>query len=200
MALLKSAWEIALEKTADIAADPAKIRAEATITEARRLAGSYLSEIENEASHIEKAYNEADKEKQELLKKGLASTVVLNLALPHSEEYKIRIEKLIHIAKIIDGEESQTAFTIGQIGTLMAQYIEARNSLLERARAQYQPIYEQKRDQMMQQYGSSANYSLEQDPEFIQLLQNSYAKLNEQYQEVIDQAKVQLREFWNLEE
>ncbi|MDX9873198.1 MAG: hypothetical protein RBT41_12405, partial [Clostridia bacterium] len=177
MALLKSAWEIALEKTADIAADPDKIRAESTVTEARRLAGSYLSEIESDGTHIEKAYSKADKERQILLKKGLSSTVVLNLALPHTDDYKLRVDKLIHIAKIIDGQESQSANLISQIGTFMGKYVEARNSLLERARAQYQPIYEQKREQLMQQYGSSANYSLDQDPEFIQLLQNSYSKL-----------------------
>jgi hypothetical protein len=39
---------------------------------------------------------------------------------------------------------------------------------------------------------------MDQDPEFIQLLQKSYNQLSSQYQQVLDQAKDQLRQDWEL--
>ena len=52
----------------------------------------------------------------------------------------------------------------------------------------------------MQQYGKASNLPLDQDPEFIQLLQKSYNQLSSQYQQVLDQAKGQLKAAWGLED
>ena len=55
MALLKSAWEIALEKTEGIEADPEKITRDLRINEGKRLAGTYLTEIESEGKELQAA-------------------------------------------------------------------------------------------------------------------------------------------------
>ena len=176
MSLLKSAWEIALEKTEGIEADPEKIRKDKLIGEGRRLAGTYLTDIEADGAAFEKAYASVKK------------------------EYLDRLEKMQHIVQILDGPESDTAGLIGQIGQFMGKYFEARESLLERAHQQYQPVYEQKREQMMQKYGKAPNMSMDQDPEFIQMLQRNYTQLSNQYQEVLDQAKDQLKQVWKIED
>lgn len=199
MALLKSAWEIALEKTEGIEADPAKIKRDMMINEGRRLAGSYLTDPEEDGTQLEKAYVEASEEDRKLLKLGLAATVVLNVALPQSEEYETRIAKMRHIAQVLDGKESSSVQLIGQIGQFMGKYLQARDSLLERAKQQYEPMYEDKKERMMQKYGKASNLPLDQDPEFIQLLQKSYNQLSSQYQQVLDQAKEQLKSTWKLE-
>jgi dsDNA-specific endonuclease/ATPase MutS2 len=100
--------------------------------------------------------------------------------------------------EIIDGKESETVGLLGQIGQFMEKYLQSRDSLLDRARQQYQPMYEQKREQMMQKYGKVPNMSMDQDPEFVQMLQRNYNQLSNQYQQVLDQAKDQLKEAWSL--
>lgn len=200
MALLKSAWEIALEKTENIEADPEKIRRDMTLNEGRRLAGSFLSDPENDGSQLEQAYRSAKREDKPLLKRGLASTVVLNVALPQSPDYEQRIAKMRHIAEIIDGNESDTVQLLGQIGQFMGKYLQARDSLLDRAKQQYAPMYEDKKERMMQKYGKTTNLPLDQDPEFIQLLQKNYNQLSNQYQQVLEQAKEQLKQAWELED
>lgn len=198
MALLKSAWEIALERTEGIEADPEKIKRDAAINEGRRLAGTYLSEIENDGAQLEKTYTDADPAERELLKRGLAATVVLNVALPQSDDYELRIAKMRHIAEVIDGKGSESVQLIAQISQFMGKYLQARDSLLERAKQQYEPMYADKKERMMQKYGKTTNLPLDQDPEFLQLLQKSYNQLSGQYQQVLDQAKSQLKAAWNL--
>ena len=198
MALLKSAWEIALEKTEGIKADPEKITRDLRINEGKRLAGTYLTEIESEGKELQAALASKSGDELVLLKQGIASTVVMNVALPQSTEYEERMKKIHHIVELMDGKESDTVSLINQISQFMGKYIEARDSLLERARQQYQPVFEQKREQMMQKYGRASNMSMDQDPEFIQMLQKHFAQLSQQYQQVLDQAKTQLKEAWGI--
>lgn len=200
MALIKSAWEIALEKTEGIEADPEKMRRDKLINEGKRVAGTYLTDIESDGQELASAVADAPTNDLPLIKRGIASTVLMNIALPQSLEYEERIQKMQKIVKIIDGSDSETIDLMGKIGDFMGKYLEARDSLLERAKQQYQPMFEQKRDQMMQKYGRASGMSMEQDPEFVQFLQKHYAQLNQQYQQVLDQAKDQLKEAWELTE
>ncbi|HLW21747.1 MAG TPA: DUF6657 family protein [Sphaerochaetaceae bacterium] len=200
MALIKSAWEIALEKTEGIEADPEKMRRDKLINEGKRVAGTYLTDIESDGQELASAVADAPTDDLPLIKRGIASTVLMNIALPQSLEYEERIQKMQKIVKIIDGSDSETIDLMGKIGDFMGKYLEARDSLLERAKQQYQPMFEQKRDQMMQKYGRASGMSMEQDPEFVQFLQKHYAQLNQQYQQVLDQAKDQLKEAWELTE
>lgn len=199
MSLLKSAWEIALEKTEGIEADPEKIRRDNIISEGKHLAGAYLTDIEADGSALREAYRKAEDDQKDLLKVGMATTVLLNIALPQTSDFSDRLEKIRTIVEIIDGPESDTVGLIGQIGQFMDKYLQARDSLLERAHQQYQPMYEQKREQMMQKYGKAPNMSMDQDPEFMQILQRNYTQLSNQYQQVLDQAKDQLKQVWNLD-
>ncbi|MGI6432371.1 MAG: DUF6657 family protein [Sphaerochaetaceae bacterium] len=198
-ALLKSAWEIALERTEGIEADPEKIRKEASINKGRKLAGTYLANLEDDGSDLKKTYEKADENLQPLLKAGLGTTVIMNIALPQTTDYENRIEKMIFIASTIDGPQSLSVDLLGQVGQFMGKYVEARDSLLERARQQYAPVYEQKREREMQQYGRSSNIPLDQDPEFLQLLQKSFAQLSAQFQQALDEVKDELRKEWNLQ-
>lgn len=199
MALLKSAWEIALERTEGIEADSEKIRKELIITEGRKLAGTYLSELEDNSSQLEAAFLKAEGEERELLTLGLATTVLLNLSLPQSLEYEERMKRIERIVEIFENEESEAVALIGQVSQLMGKYLQARDSLLERAQQQYAPIYEEKRERMMQQYGRAPNTPLTQDPEFIQLLQRNFNQLSSQYQHSLDEVKESLKERWGIE-
>ncbi len=200
MSLLKSAWEIALEKTEDIEVDENKIRKDQRIEKGRRLAGSYLSDIEATFEALEKSYKDIPEEHREDINSGIARTIVVNIALPQSDDYLMRMEKIANLAGFISEDGEAIARHIGELSGLMGQYLEARETLLERAKAQYQPMFEQKQQQMMAQYGRASYTSVEQDPEFIQFLQKHYKQLSGQYQETLDRAKEELKHLWNIAE
>ncbi|MDC7245035.1 MAG: hypothetical protein PQJ47_03890 [Sphaerochaetaceae bacterium] len=199
MSLLKSAWEIALERTEGIEADSDKIRKDGLIDKGKRIAGTYLSDIEATFEQLESNVKEHCEEDRPFVIQGLSMTLLANVALPQNDEFKERIERMQRIASVIDGEEGDSVELLGQIASFMEKYLEAKETLLERARAQYKPMFEQKKQQMMSQYGRSTYSSMEQDPEFIQFIQKNYNQLADQYQQTLDGAKDQLKEKWNLE-
>ena len=146
---------------------------------------------------LEKRYKKNEDEKP-LLKKGLAITIIANIALPQSDDYQQRVEKMQHIAALIEEEEGEAVDLLGQISTFMGKYLDSRDNLLERARSQYQPLFEQKQQQQSAQYGRATYSSMEQDPEFVQFLQKNYNQLSSQFQQTLDNAKAQLKEVWDI--
>ncbi len=200
MSLLKSAWEIALERTEGIDVDENKIRKDQRIEKGRRLAGSFLSDVEATFESIEEKYGEEPEATREDLNSGIAITIISNLALPQTDDYLPRMEKIAQLAGMISAEGEAVAHHIGELASLMGQYLDARENLLERAKSQYQPMFEQKQQQMMAQYGRASYSSVEQDPEFVQFVQKHFRQLSGQYQNTLDQAKEELKQLWNIAE
>ncbi|MCK9286857.1 MAG: DUF6657 family protein [Sphaerochaetaceae bacterium] len=199
MALLKSAWEIALEKTESITADPEKNRIDTLRTEGRKLAGAYLTSDDPEDTTFDKTYRASKEDDRIHLRQGIASTILMNIALPQSEEYASRFEKILHMATVIDGKESSSLHLLEQINQFFSQYLTTKDKLVERVKQQFQQVFDQKQEMLTQKYGKGVEMAMERDPEFIQLLQKHYSQLTNQYQSVLDQARDQLRSEWGIE-
>lgn len=197
MSRLKSAWEIALEKTKDIEGDPKKIREDELFNQGRRLAGTFLNELEDSGSKIVKQLKNAQEEERDFILNGIKATILSNIALPQNTLFRERLEKLGFLGEVIDGEDGESVTLLVQIAQIYERYIQSRDTLIERARAQYQPIFEEKREQLRQKYGNGIGISMDQDPEFIQFLQRNFNQLSDQYQQVLEQAKEQLKSAWN---
>ena len=198
MSLLKSAWEIALERTEGIQADPEKIKKDSVLKEGRRLAGAFLLGNEPEEQTVDQAYHACDPQDKNLMREGIATTVLLNIALPQSPDYFERFDRMIQLVTLIAEKNDGSAQLFDQIRNFLEQYLSSRDSLMERMKQQYQSTFDKKQEQLMQKYGKGINISIEQDPEYIQLIQRGYAQLSAQYQQVLDQAKDQLKELWSL--
>jgi hypothetical protein len=59
-------------------------------------------------------------------------------------------------------------------------------------------VFAEKQERIAQKYGKGINASIEQDPEYLQLVQRGYTQLSAQYQQVLDQAKNNLKQMWGL--
>ena len=88
---------------------------------------------------------------------------------------------------------------LGQINMFLQKYTSAKEGLIERVKQQYQGIFEEKQERLMQKYGKGINVSMEQDPEYIQMIQKGYAQISAQYQQVLSEAKEQLKQMWGIE-
>ena len=80
MGKIRSAWEIALEKTENIQVDREKLKLEEDIKKARRAAGAFLNDEENKGESLEDDLNAIGNDKA--VREGVKLTVLQNLTLP----------------------------------------------------------------------------------------------------------------------
>ncbi len=189
MGRIKSAWEIALERTDDIEIDYDRIRRNESLDKIRRAAGSYLVE--------ETADNEDLREKLaeypiDDLREALSSLVINKLSLPSEEVDDDRYQRLSFIISLIANRED-TLELFGQIAGFLMQYPMHKKQLIEQMKAQFEPLLREKEAKMKEQYGESIHLSLEQDKEFLEMLKKNLERLDEQYNSTLSEAKEQLK-------
>lgn len=198
MSLLKSAWEIALERTENIQADPEKIKKEAVLNDGRRLAGAFLTADTPDSQPIEKAYGSCDSTSQPIMREGIALTILLNIALPQATDFEARFDRLLYLAQLIEEDDPNPLQMLGQIKQFLQKFLAARDSLADRMKQQYQGMFDEKQERLMQKYGKGINSAIEQDPEYLKLVQKGYAQITAQYQQALSDAKEQLKQMWGL--
>ncbi len=192
MGKIKSAWEIALEKTEGITIDKEKMKYQSDVEKARKAAGSYmLADKADDEAFINNLKDIAPK----AVKEGLLMTADANISLPESEEgneerFK-RIKTIIAIAS--DNNSNALALTDELIGFLN-QYPLHRKDLVEKMKAQYKPILDEKSEKLSKQYGQDIHLTYENDKEFMEAASKNLERLENQYQQTVRNAKAQLKQ------
>ncbi len=198
MAIIKSAWELALEKTASLEVDPVKIQRDQKIKEGRQIAANFLMDIDVSAEDTKKRYDAYPKEEKQIVREGMALTLLSNLALPRTSQFKESFPQLLALGSIIAEDDEQITSLLSQVEGFFTQYLTNQEDLIERMKQQFGPHLEQKQAQMRQQYGPNFVLRPEQDPEFMKLLEQNLAQLDEQYNGILDQAKDQIKELLKI--
>jgi hypothetical protein len=181
MARIKSAWELALEKTKDIEVDESKYRAGVLEKEGMALAGKYLNDEQMTDQELAQKYNAYSAEDSAMVKKGVVNTIFANLGLPSDNLYEMRFERLVALVVLVAEEGSQAVSIIRQIGDLFAQFIKHREDFISRMQEQIK--------QAMQENPEQVNSN-----QYTQLIQQNLKKLDAQYQGALDNAKESLKE------
>lgn len=193
MGKIKSAWEIALERTEGIQMDKDKIRYKADVDNARRLAGRFLSE--DEPISEDELRRGLEKLNKDAVKEALVVTASANLSLPQDENADDeRLTKTKTLLAIATDSNPQAMGLIDELGAFLKQYPLHRKDLLEKMKAQYQPILDEKSQKLSQQYGTEVHLSFENDKEFMKAAGQNLERLENQYQSTLDNAKAQLKE------
>lgn len=191
MGKIKSAWEIALEKTENIVVDEDKIRHSQAIDKIRRIAGAYLlSEEDDKDKNLEELKSYTNKE----LKEALERTIINNLSLPLDEVEDDRFERTGNLLSIVANRDEQTLTLYSQITNLLKQYPVHRKQLIDQMKTQFEPMLREKEAQMREQYGQDVHLSLETDKEFAQVVRQNLDKLEAQYQQTLDGARENLKQ------
>lgn len=189
MGKIKSALELAMEKTADMAIDREKLKQNDLKKKGQILASSIISGSEKKGEEKLASY-EADQ--LSFVKLGIGETLLSNIRLPlyiNSESNLKIIEKTFSL--ISDNEEIYSLI-FSQLQQLFDKFVEDIQNLNEGLKQQYMPILMQKQQQMAQKTGQNIQLEPEQDPEFMDLLSKNRQALEEQYNTVIAQAKSEL--------
>ncbi len=199
MAIIKSAWELALEKAENLQVDPVKIKRDLKVKEGRQLAGTFLSDIDATKESTKKQYDAVPVEDKEAFKEGMALTMLSNLALPRSAAFKENFAKVLDLGMILGEGNLQLEQLLGQLEGFFSQYLENQEDLVERLKQQYAPALQQKEAQLRKQYGPNFTLRPEQDPEFMKLLDKQLSHLDEQYTNILTQAKLQIKELLGID-
>lgn len=192
MGKIKSAWEIALEKTEGITIDKEKMKYQSDVEKARKAAGSYMLADKADDEAFINNLKDID---PKAVKEGLLMTADANISLPESEEGNEerfrRIKTIIAIAS--DNNSNALALTDELIGFLN-QYPLHRKDLVEKMKAQYKPILDEKSEKLSKQYGQDIHLTYENDKEFMEAASKNLERLENQYQQTVRNAKAQLKQ------
>ncbi|SIQ79971.1 hypothetical protein SAMN05920897_11547 [Alkalispirochaeta americana] len=190
MAEIKSALEIALEKTRDIQGDPEAVRKHEARNEGRKMLATLRKDPDFQ---LKKALKAFPKNELVWVKEGLFEAVRSNLVLPQEERDLARLDELATVMKELSRDRSMVDAILQQVREFFSRYLQDRNQLIEGLTEQYGPRLKQREQQLSQQYGRPVRLEASQDPEFAKLLQDHLGNLQEQYQRALGEVETHLR-------
>ncbi len=196
MGRIKSAWEIALERTENIVVDTEKLKYNDTLAKAKSLTSLFINNEDKTFEDTLKSLNELEDKKA--MYEGVITTALQNINLPNGNETDGRELKAKQLIDFLSQNQPQVCDLTGQICSFLAQYPEHKKQLIEQLKAQFEPERQQKEAQLRAQYGEELNYPIEQDQEFVQIANKNLERLATQYAQSLEGAKDQLRSFFKV--
>ncbi len=188
MGKIKSALEIAMEKTENIAIDENKIRINQENERIRRIAGEYLAKEERDDSLLKAL----DDYSEEILKRALKNLMLSSLTLPNYEVVDDRYERLLAIMNCIMRDDKNAIALYERITTFLKQYPLHRKELVESLKKQLEPMLEEKSEAMSQKLGRAIRLNIEDDKETLEIIEQNLEHLEKQYNDNLENAKKSL--------
>jgi len=188
MGVIKTALEIALEKTETVKSDKGSIELFEAKQKGKKLAGAFLAQEADLANEIK---NTPDKLK-ESLKQGIFDVLISKIALPSGEEDKKLTETVGKGLQLII-KDKQFNILYQQLTQIFSQYLQEVSHYEMAIRQQYAPKLRQKEEELSRRFGRELHIDPMQDPEFISLYNQHMNALKKNYEGVIDEAKEQTR-------
>ena len=190
MSKIKSALELALERTEGIKADPEAVKREEMKKEGKITAGKLLNGEETDIKTRLKALSKTDRK---WFTEGAVESIMSNLVLPYDETDLVKLDTLSGILQEFDVDKKMINGLFQQMKMLFGQYLNTLEQLRENLTAQYEPHLRAKEQKMRQQTGQDYHLTAEQDPDFLKLMHERVSSLQEQYRQVITRAREELK-------
>jgi hypothetical protein len=195
MGRIKSALELALERTESVKSDKGMFEAK---QRGKKLANAFLDGAmspQNPKDGLEGELKKAPKEEQAALKQGMFDVLIAQVTLPVTQEDEKRIEAA--------GKGLQAVIGEPRFGTLYKQFREAVSQYLgemaqydEAIRRQYAPKLRQKEEELARRYGRAVKIDPLQDPEFLAFYNQNMNSLKANYQALAVQVRAQATELF----
>lgn len=193
MGKIKSALELAMEKTADLKVDRTAVRKNTLTREGKVSASSFLDNPKK--SDIKDRLNHYKGEEQNWFRSGAVETILANLTLPQIEADLVKLDLLSEALITLKSDKKQVNGIFGQLKQLFQQFLSNMDQLEEGLKQQYEPQLKQKEMQLREQTGQDIHLTADSDPDFMKLLSEQYSRMEQQYNEVLKQAKDEIKTF-----
>jgi hypothetical protein len=188
---IKSAWEIALEKTKNVKADRESLKEHEYIERGKKIISAYLDNPKQ--ADIKSSLHKTAENYRDLVKKGMIETLLSNFSLPltdYIEQRNTSVRKAF-LTLFPDSGEIDTIFN--QLEQFFSRFNGDRKAIQEQIKGQYMPKLKQKAEAIARQLGTQVELDPFADPEFASLLKRSLSQFDEKYNTVLRQAKDELQ-------
>jgi hypothetical protein len=193
MGRIKSALEIALERTESVQGDKASIELFETRQQGKRLANEFLGGTK---TNLGEEIKKIPPEQQESLKQGIFDVLLSQITLPLLEDDLKRLEMVGKGLALVIGDSRFPAL-YKQFTGAVSQYPGEAARYEEAIRRQYAPKLRQKEEELSRRIGRRIELDPFQDPEFVAFYNQSIATLKGNYEAVVDEVREQALQLFN---
>jgi hypothetical protein len=185
MGRIKSALEIAMERTETVKGDKSSIGQFEARQRGKRLANDFLG---SGKVNIEEEIKKAAKEEQAALKQGLFDVLHSQITVPAVKEELKRVENAGKGLQAVIGG-GQIAGLFRQLAQTLSRYLDEADRYEEAIRRQYAPKLRQKEEELSRRMGREVRIDPFQDPEFLAFFNQNMNALKANYEAAVDQVR-----------
>jgi hypothetical protein len=189
MSEIKSALELALEKTKSIATDKETIEKEKFIKQGKTLVSRFL---ENPNASFKDVLKHYDKKQKAWVKDGIVQVVMANLVLPQNHVGLKKNKRLEEVLKDIVQDKVFLNKIFEQLVSFFEEYIEEKERIIRLIDEQYARRLAQKEEELSKKLGQPVKIDKSTDPEYASIIRNNIARLDEKYQAVLSKVKSEI--------
>jgi len=191
MGVIKTALEIALEKTENVKGDKSSIDHFEAKQRGKKLANAFLDGQADLADEIKKTPSA----QRENLKQGIFDVLISQVALPTGKDDEKRIETVGKgLQAVINNNRFSAMFK--QLPPLFSQYLQEVAHYDKVIRQQYAPKLRQKEEELSRRLGREVRIDPFQDPEFANLYNQHMNALKGNYEALVEQAREEIRKLF----
>ena len=185
MGKIKSALEIALEKTESVKSDKGSIGLYEAKQKGKKIANEFL---EGAVKSLEEEIKKTPKDEQANFKQGMFDVLISQITLPGEKEDIARIEAAgLGLAAIIGNKRFSEISK--QMVQILNQYLGEAEQYAEAIKKQYAPKLRQKEEELSRRMGRAVKIDPFQDPEFAAFFNQNMNALKSNYQAAVDQVR-----------
>lgn len=200
MGQIKSALEIALEKTKDLKPDFVSMEINSLKQEGKKLTGEFLNNPTE--FNLSQAVKKYDKDKVKHVREGAFEVLSARIQLPvtHAADTDDAFVILAKgFAALSPENEKRIDTMFKQLADFIKRYIEDISNMENSIRKQYEPKLKRKEQEYSARTGQIVHIDPMSDPEFVSFYQQNAGKLKAQYQAALDHAKEELAALLGME-
>jgi hypothetical protein len=189
MGRIKTALEIALERTESVKGDRDSIGQFEAKQQGKKIANEFLADP---SRSLEESIKKAPKEQRESLRQGIFEVLFSQISLPVNRDDEKRVQAAGKGlgAVISDGRFSSR---YRQFTQLLSRYLDESEQYEKAILRQYEPKLRQKEEELARRYGRQVRLDPFQDPEFAAFYNQNMSALKENYQGAVDQIREEAR-------
>ena len=196
MGEIRSALEIALEKTEGIKGDKQAIQNEKIKNAGKKAAAVFLGG--GSAEDLAAAVAAVDAASRQKFAEGALPIFCAGVKLPEDEEGVSALGHLAEGFKEVFPHAGLDAL-FRQAGAIFKQYLEDEAALYSALERQFAPRLKAKAEALSKQYGQPISLSLDQDAEYSAALSRGLKALQDQYDAVINEIRGRMKEAARLQ-
>ncbi len=197
MGEIRSALDIALEKTAHIQGDAASAENRELKNKGKKTAGDYLAA--GDTASLGAMVAELVPEKAKTVTEGALSILLAAIHLPSTESDLAKTDRIgAGIDVLRPGAGMAQLF--GQVAQILKQYLDERDHVAKALEQQFMPKIRAKQQELAKRYGQNVPININQDPEYAAALSKNVRMLEQKYDAVIDEVRARVRETFGIAE